>query len=816
MGRQQYSGGQVSAEPPRARRESTRASRISAGIALCALSNIALAGICAGGNISKHGTPCVSRHENRNARESTGHAASNHVNTNPAPLLQEVIVTGTHIANVAPISPMTTVTGADMRRSGLPDIASAINALPQVFSGGNNPDVVVAGGVNGGASNLDTSTANLRGIGGGATLTLINGHRLAGSGTLMSVDLSSVPTAAVKRVDIETDGASAIYGSDAVAGVVNIILKRNYDGQHTEAYVGGTADGGLTQRYSQLVGRSFGQGRGDAMLGYQFQSSQKILAYQRRVSRAAGTTSTLQPQDKSHALFLSAHYDIASDIRGDLEGIYNHRTSLDTFDTEKQQGLEDQFWANGGLKFAIGGQRTVGLDATYSGDSSAVVDYTGSTPLLGRRSDQNRMFELSISGQGKAVRLPGGRVVRMAVGGGVTRESFKTGSATGGFPVVNADRRRSFAYVEEYIPIVPASSGRPGLRRLVINLAGRFDHYSDFGSISVPKVQLAYSPARSLTLSATWGKSFQPPTLVDLDLGQFVIRYPGALFGLPAAQQVLFVTGSSRNLRPQTAVTRTVSLQWDPALRALQGLSAGVSYYDIDFNDQVSQPITDEAQALSNPLYSPFVVEQPSASLQNEVISRAAANYNLYGLPVDPAAVQALVFDTYANVSAQVIDGVDANAEYRRSTGWGDVVVSANGSWMRFDQRALPGAGPTQISGTIFNPPRFKSRAMLSLNRQRWGLSMFLNYISSESDNAVLPVSRVGSWATVDAQVRYVNDSSHGLLRRVEVALSVQNMFDRAPPSIPAAATIPPGIGFDADNYSAIGRFMSLDVALDW
>jgi iron complex outermembrane receptor protein len=102
--------------------------------------------------------------------------------TPPPAFLQEVVVTGTHIADVAPISPITSITSADIRQSGMPDIASVINSLPQVYSGGGNPDAVVSGGVNGGASNVDSSTADLRGIGALATLTLINGHRMVGSG----------------------------------------------------------------------------------------------------------------------------------------------------------------------------------------------------------------------------------------------------------------------------------------------------------------------------------------------------------------------------------------------------------------------------------------------------------------------------------------------------------------------------------------------------------------------------------------------------------------------------------------------------------
>src|SRR5690606_404365 len=101
-------------------------------------------------------------------------------------------------------------------------------SIPQNFAGGQNPGVALGSGNN---TNLTGGSAfNLRGLGPDATLTLLNGRRLSYGGFQQAVDASLVPVAALKQIEIITDGASALYGSDAVAGVANIILKRDFDG----------------------------------------------------------------------------------------------------------------------------------------------------------------------------------------------------------------------------------------------------------------------------------------------------------------------------------------------------------------------------------------------------------------------------------------------------------------------------------------------------------------------------------------------------------------------------------------------------------
>jgi outer membrane cobalamin receptor len=85
---------------------------------------------------------------------------------------------------------------------------------------------------------------NLRGLGSDATLVLVNGHRLSPTGAGNFVDISQIPVGAIDRIDVVTDGSSAIYGSDAVGGVVNIRLRNDFDGAETRLQYGSMADGG--------------------------------------------------------------------------------------------------------------------------------------------------------------------------------------------------------------------------------------------------------------------------------------------------------------------------------------------------------------------------------------------------------------------------------------------------------------------------------------------------------------------------------------------------------------------------------------------
>ncbi|MBO9725481.1 MAG: TonB-dependent receptor [Novosphingobium sp.] len=142
-----------------------------------------------------------------------------------------IIVTGSRIRGIAPTgSAVTALSTEDITRSGSTTTADVLRQVPQITSIGINGESLTAGAQ--GASNITRANApNLRGIGPTATLTLLDGHRVSTAGTQgQLVDPSFLPPLALERLEVIADGASAIYGSDAVAGVVNLIPRKNYQG----------------------------------------------------------------------------------------------------------------------------------------------------------------------------------------------------------------------------------------------------------------------------------------------------------------------------------------------------------------------------------------------------------------------------------------------------------------------------------------------------------------------------------------------------------------------------------------------------------
>lgn len=161
-------------------------------------------------------------------------------------VLDKVEVTGSRIRSLvgaADINPVITFGRADIERSGVTSIGELSRLTPQAYSqasydgigfGGQNTGMnITLDGSSAGAATTSRSTFNLRGLGGQNTLVLVNGRRVARTGVASgsdASDLAGISVSSIERVEILLGGASAIYGSDAVGGVINIILRRNYSG----------------------------------------------------------------------------------------------------------------------------------------------------------------------------------------------------------------------------------------------------------------------------------------------------------------------------------------------------------------------------------------------------------------------------------------------------------------------------------------------------------------------------------------------------------------------------------------------------------
>lgn len=223
-----------------------------------------------------------------------------------------IVVTGSRIRGAAIASDVVTLDQQAIVEAGQIDLGEAIRSLPQNFGGGQNPGVGSGAGLINNNIN-STSGANLRGIGPDATLTLLNGHRLPYDSAFGSVDISAIPLAALDRIEVVPDGASALYGSDAVAGVVNVILRRDFEGVATSAQLGISTDGGYFRQQADIVGGTVWD-NGGFLLAYDFARNTNIEARQRSYTNTLLPEATLYPSQRRHAVTFTAYQKLGTDL----------------------------------------------------------------------------------------------------------------------------------------------------------------------------------------------------------------------------------------------------------------------------------------------------------------------------------------------------------------------------------------------------------------------------------------------------------------------------------------------------------------------
>lgn len=213
-----------------------------------------------------------------------GASAQEATNTNDADAaleLEEVVVTGSRIrrSNANTAIPVQGLDAFEIESSGSMDLAEIVTEIPGV-NYAISPE-------NSGLSvqNPGLSSVELRGLGNNRTLTLINGRRaVSNSGNGERVSLDTVPSSFVERVEVTTGGASAIYGADAIAGVVNIILKDDFEGLEVGYRVGSADASGEEENTFELTwGSNFGQGQGNVMIGLVYDDETEVLADASRI-----------------------------------------------------------------------------------------------------------------------------------------------------------------------------------------------------------------------------------------------------------------------------------------------------------------------------------------------------------------------------------------------------------------------------------------------------------------------------------------------------------------------------------------------------
>jgi outer membrane receptor protein involved in Fe transport len=195
--------------------------------------------------------------------------------------IDEIVITGSRIVrrDYEANSPIQTIDSSAFEQQSSIAIEDTLNDLPQFVPAATGLTQVQDGELinTGSTTTAGAATLSLRGLGPNRNLVLLDGYRAMPTNATMAVDLNSIPAAAIDRVEVITGGASSVYGADAVAGVVNFILKKNFEGADLDIQYGAMQNGQAGEtRASGLFGVNSSNGRGNIMLGIEYANRKAV------------------------------------------------------------------------------------------------------------------------------------------------------------------------------------------------------------------------------------------------------------------------------------------------------------------------------------------------------------------------------------------------------------------------------------------------------------------------------------------------------------------------------------------------------------
>jgi outer membrane receptor protein involved in Fe transport len=747
--------------------------------------------------------------------------------------IEEIVVTGTQIRGIENnTAPLVVLSRQYIDSTGFGTTAKLIESLPQNFalanqSGLGTPGVSDSGGEQG-------VGINLRGIGEGTTLVLVNGRRLAPGFRSAAVDISALPLGSLERVEVLTDGASALYGADAVGGVVNFILREDFEGAETRLR-SGVADGGVNEyRVNQSLGNAWGSG--NALLSLDYYKRDALLTADRDFVSTDPVTGvqagTLLPEDENYSGVFTGKQQFSDTVAGFADLLYTQRDSINQASplslVQSNESDNSQAIGTVGVQWDVGGDWQIEVAGTYGQNelSSQSRSIDGSNDLA-----LDTMFEsesAQIKADGTVFTLPGGNV-RMAIGADWRSESYEDTSTNTSFGLVTAstdmDQIVRSAFTEFYIPVFGESNAVTGVRSLELSLAGRYDDYSSFGSSFDPQYGLMWEPVAGLRLRGRHGTSYKAPNLADYTLANNV----GAAFlnidpVLGASYQLQLLGADVASFVAQESESSSFGLEFRPSSE--EGVSASLNYYRIKYRNRIANP---PGTVLNDPLaYGSLFTRNPSVAQVNQAIALAQLGLGFFPFTqdgtgidpnFDPASVQVLVDLRRRNLSVVDTDGLDLSTQYAFGVGRGRVALGLNATYvLDIELQATTTSAPDSTVGTYLNPPDWRARAYVSWQLEGWSSSLFVNHTDSYTDDrtptALVPID---SYTTVDARLAYdfSNRFPAGFLSGVIVAANVQNVLDEDPP---ATAVLLPSVdrGFDVANANPLGRFVALEISKKW
>jgi outer membrane receptor protein involved in Fe transport len=739
--------------------------------------------------------------------------------------IEEIVVTGTNIRGIEnSTAPVTVLSREYIDSTGYSTVSKLLESVTQNFalaseSGINTPGVS-------GNNREQGSSINQRGIGEGTTLVLLNGRRLAPGYRSAAVDISALPLSAIERVEILPDGASALYGSDAVGGVVNFILRDDFEGAETKLRAG-VADGIDEYRASQAVGNSWDNG--NVLASVEYYKRDLLLASDRDFVPATSLAGSLAPEVENYSGIVTfkqvfGSVSVFSDLLFSNRDSFNKAGRLtlnEQTDTENTQGVGTL-----GLDWNFAGDWVAELSGSYARNDIDQVLFNRTVAGVDNNLGRDMLFEIE-SGElkvdGTLFTLPGGSV-RAALGAGYRSESYfdrstnlRTAAVTQSFDV---DQTIRSAFGEVYVPIVGKDNALTGVNRLELSLAGRYDDYSTAGSSFDPTAGLMWEPVGGLRLRARYSTSYKAPNLVEYSFASNLAQAAN-LAGTPV-RQILIATGIDvDDLSPQESESSSFGLEVTP--ESIPGFAVAINYYKIRYSDAVATPANGVAATiLANPnAYGNLIINSPSVDLVNQFIAIGNLGRGLVStIPnFTPDMIDVIVDARRRNLSVIRAEGLDLSTSYDFKIGASSLSLGLGGTYILNQEQQVTATSPAvDMVDTIYNPPEYRARASVSWRLEGWGANLFANHTDSYIDNRFTTRPTVDAYTTLDLRLAYdfSNRFRSGALSGLTIALSAQNVLDEDPPKVGIFVPNSAESGFDSTNADPLGRLISLEISKTW
>ncbi|WP_162875638.1 TonB-dependent receptor [Sphingomonas crusticola] len=762
----------------------------------------------------------------------------------------EVVVTGTNIRGIVPrSSPLTIVDRRELDARGATTAEQAVNTFTQNFNSvsGNTTSADRAGFFN----QTGTNGVDLRGLGPGTTLVLLNGRRLSGSANGRAVDISQIPLTAVSRVELLTDSASSVYGSDAVGGVVNFILLDHFDGLEARAGYGTTDDGAQGEYRGSLTG-GLNWSTGNAVISASYLDRSALTADERSFSRdVEGAYTLVQPQKRT-GLFLTARQEAGDDLTFNVDGLYNRRTGF--FSLFRDLGLSggvprlllteyhqvsNSWFGSLGATWRVSDALTIDTIGSYSrikeGALSDDVMSTVTSPVTQHNGSLSQAWDATTRASGRLFALPGGNLA-YSFGVGVTRETLSTSriaSNTDGYESsVLDDHKRTtrYAFGELNLPFIGPATGLPGINQLEANISARYSDYSDFGKNFSPKIGVLWSITPGFNLRSSYGRTFRAPYLDDigrpgvysiLDLAGFGLHTPD-----PAGDPIgLYIDdGVDPKLGPETSNLLTFGMDLRPP--SVPRLNFSFTYVSIDYKNRIARGDPGRGTYYFQPqlfreLFNFSPTKADIASILGNAtlgIGNNVTSFDLTNLDALAANVGYILDNRLRNISKSSQKAVDINASYAFKRGTIDYSIGANATYiLASETRTTPSSQVIAQSNILGRPVDFRGNAFVGLATGGYSARLTGNYVGAYLNPYVPAYPKISDQLTFDLTASYDFGERPGPLHGLAIYLTVQNLLNRDPPfAADLGAGVTDGlsepIGYDPSNANPLRRYLSIEL----